>query len=154
MIKLWAFMEQADAESRVSHNQDLARSITSRMSPDTQRGVRRREPISTMQVSPGIVPPVRQHHQIPPGIRCLFRRRHPARACMVGEPPNLPSIYHCRRLLTRTSSRRCSSQCGSQRRSIQPLRLHWRLNLCVLIWMLCRPGIRRRAQGVLRLLAK
>ena len=44
MTKLRAFTEQADDEHRVSHNRDLARSLGSRMSPDIQHGVRRREP--------------------------------------------------------------------------------------------------------------
>ena len=41
MTKLQAFTEQADAERRVSHKQDLARLLASRINPDIQHGVRR-----------------------------------------------------------------------------------------------------------------
>ena len=44
MIKLRAFTEQADAESRGSHKRDQARLMLSRMNPDIQPSVHRREP--------------------------------------------------------------------------------------------------------------
>ena len=156
MIKLRAFTEQADAESRVSHNRDQVRSmplgwirIFSAVFTDGSQRIY----LHDVNLA-GRCPLVQQHHQVPARIRCLSRRRRPARACMVRELLSIRSIYNCRGLLTRTSSRRCFSQCGSPRRSIRLHRLNWPLNLCALIWMLCRPGTRRRAQAVLLLLAQ
>ena len=155
MTKLRAFRGQADAERQVSHNRDLARSLASRMNPDIQHGVRRREPEdfsprckSRRALSPHPTSSDTTRDAV------SVSRPEPACACMVGEPFHLRSSYHCRSLLTRTSSQRCFSQCGLQRRSIWLLRLRWPLNLCVLIWMLCRPGTRRRARVVLLLLAR
>ena len=88
-------------------------------------------------------PLVRRRYQLPLQIPWMSRRLYPARACMVGEPRCLRSIYHCRNWPTRTSFRLRFSRCGSQRRSIRLRCLHWPLSLCVLIWILYRPGTRR-----------
>ena len=116
------------------------------MNPDTQCSARRWEPED-------LSPRCKSRRTLSPGpttssdtTRDSVSVSTPApRSRLYGrEPPHLRSICHCRGLLTRTSSRRCFSQCGSQRRSIRLLHLHWPLNLCVLIWMiwmLCRPII-------------
>ena len=150
MIKLRVFTEQADAERRVSYNRDLAQSLASRMNPNTQRGARQREPKD-------LSPQCKSSRALSPGPTTLSDTTRDSVSVVTQAP--------CSRLYDRGSaspridlplprfadkdflSRGCYSQCGSQRRSIRLFHHCWPLNLCVLIWMLCRLRVRRWARG-------